>query len=488
MTHHNDNVNMLKTPYLRPVWLPTAVTAVLLLVVLGLLVGMSWRSLQRLEPLHAHLAKLGLLQRTVHDIEELLIGQLANRGPADPQRTRQVSAELAQVEALEPRMEPQTLQMLESTRQVLGSVDGNSRDVLLSGLTTISNVLEVETRAHEDMVAEARRDTEFEFRIAAATLVLLPLVGLVIVFLLRRRIFNPLNELGLLMTLLARQDYSLAASHPVDPVLKPLFDNYNQLVSRLAVLEAQNRARQQSLENQVRAATHALLEQQRELAAAERLAAVGEVAAGLAHELRNPLAGVQLALNNISQEIDEPEHSKRLALLVNELNRVAGLLNGMLSQTKQEPEAPRDIQLAATVTDLLTLVSYQVGENIVLLQEIPADLVCRLPAGRLHQALLNVVLNGAQAIGEQSGRIVVRGEGHGNQVVLSVCDDGPGFPVALLEGGIRPFATGRVGGTGLGLVVVQRFTRDLGGSLQLENREPHGACVILTLPCKGRDG
>lgn len=479
---------MLSTPFLRPVWLPTVVTGFLLLVALGLLVGMSWQSLQRLELVQAQLTQLGLLQRTALHLEELLIAELATPGGVDPNTIRQVHRELDQIQSLEHEVEPEIAQLLQAARLALGAVDENPRDALIASLTSISHVLAVEAQAHEKLVAEAHRDTELEFRIAAGTLVVLPLVALIILFLLRRRIFDPITRLGSLLDLLARQDYSPAPMHAIDPILVPLYENYNRLVTRLAELEEQNRARRQSLENQVRAATHALLEQQRELAAAERLAAVGEVAAGLAHELRNPLAGIQMALNNLNREISDPDHAKRLVLVINELNRMTGLLSGMLSQTRQEPEAVSNIHLAPAVAELLTLVSYQISANIQLVQEIPAELICRLPAGRLHQTLLNLVLNAAQAIGNDDGRIVIHAEPLGSEVVFSVCDDGPGFPQTLLQGGIRPFASGRVGGTGLGLVIVQRFVHDLGGAMRLENQAPRGACVIMTIPCEGNHG
>ena len=67
---------------------------------------------------------------------------------------------------------------------------------------------------------------------------------------------------------------------------------------------------------------------------------------------------------------------------------------------------------------------------------------------------------------------------------LTVIDDGPGFTPELLETGIRPFVTGKPGGTGLGLAMVQRFVRELGGQLVLENISPHGACVRVKLPIR----
>ena len=66
--------------------------------------------------------------------------------------------------------------------------------------------------------------------------------------------------------------------------------------------------------------------------------------------------------------------------------------------------------------------------------------------------------------------------------MLSVCDEGSGFPAEMLSGGPQPFASWREGGTGLGLAIVRRVVQDLGGELRLENRRPRGACVHLTLP------
>jgi signal transduction histidine kinase len=71
---------------------------------------------------------------------------------------------------------------------------------------------------------------------------------------------------------------------------------------------------------------------------------------------------------------------------------------------------------------------------------------------------------------------------------ISVADSGPGFPPQILEAGAQPFRSWRVGGTGLGLVMVRRFASDLGGELLLSNRDAGGACVTLRLPCRRQNG
>jgi len=88
----------------------------------------------------------------------------------------------------------------------------------------------------------------------------------------------------------------------------------------------------------------------------------------------------------------------------------------------------------------------------------------------------------------ERGRVTVTAEREDRSLVLGVSDDGPGFPEQMLLAGIRPFATGRAGGTGLGLAMVRRFTREHDGELELANLEPRGARVVLRLPCADPGG
>jgi signal transduction histidine kinase len=138
--------------------------------------------------------------------------------------------------------------------------------------------------------------------------------------------------------------------------------------------------------------------------------------------------------------------------------------------------------LAELVKELTALLRYQLPEDIRLSQTIPGDLACRLPEGGLRQALLNLILNGAQAIGDEPGEIVVSAYHSQGRLKISVLDDGPGFPDSLLESGVRTFSTGRQGGTGLGLAAVRRFARDLGGDLVLDNVDSNGARATIDLP------
>lgn len=479
--------SMFRVPIFRPLWLPTAIITVLLLTTIGTMEIMSWRNMQRLQPVHNHLAELNRLQQIQLDLDELQETVLVRNTDIDSGKLNDIVEQIDDVKTLNTNLASDTLRKLDKSRQLLQGAT-NSIDQVSESLAIIRAVLVKEFLAHDQLMTKVRADTEFEFKTATSTFFFIPLLAFGILYLLRHQIFEPLSQLATLMRILARQDYKPAVSSSVGPLLKPLFDNYNHMVSRLAKLEQQNRARQASLENQVRTATHALLEQQRELAAVERLAAMGELAAGLAHELRNPLAAMQMAMNNLRQEIGNPDHSERLAMIVNELNRVTALLNGLLSQAQHEPECSVDINVKNAVNEIVTLASYQLGENIRLRQHIPEDLSCHLPSGRLHQAVLNLVLNAAQAIGNNDGTIDISAERREHRLILTVCDNGPGFPPFMLQNGIRPFFSGRAGGTGLGLGIVQRFARDLDGDITITNRQPRGATVTLSLPCGDGNG
>jgi len=460
----------------------TAGTLVVALIVFG---GITWRGLQHFGPLQKHIEALTRLQQTGLRLEELTIEGLRN-GSLSQARVEGVRQRISAAIASDGYLAPKTPQQLTRIESTLSGFGNDARPALLSAVAHLREVLTAETSAHAQLLNEVRYGLALEFALIGAAVLVLSSLGLLMLARVRRRVFGPLNTLEQLLALLAKRDYSLAPVENVDPIVQPLTSSYNHLVNRLIELEAENARHRDTLEQEVRTATGALLEQQRSLATAERLAAAGEVAARIAHELRNPLAGMQMALTNIRAECgDRQDVVQRLDLVIDELRRITGLLNGLLDQSRTTPERLVELPLSRTVEELLAILRYQIPKSIRLSRDIPDDLVCLLPRDRLRQVLLNLVLNSSEAIGECSGTITVRAATTDNLLALTVCDDGPGFPPDLLRDGIGPFRTGRPGGTGLGLSIVSRHVRNLDGRVELSNLEPHGACVKLILPCRG---
>lgn len=472
----------LRHPLFRSAALPGVVAAGLLLLVLGIMVVTTGRSLVRMTPLQEHLAVIRRLQDQLLSMQRLAVQDLDARTPVSREMLAPVGRD---VDAL--GMDPALLsaagqRRVEQAGAVLGERNMPPHEALQRSIALLHEALAEEDKVQAALLTSAQEQARLERDLAAAALVCIPLASLMMLYLLRRRFLLPLRNLNVLLTRLGERDFAVAEVEDVDPVLAPLIANYNRMAERLARLESAQRQRESDLVTQVRTATRELMVQSRNLAAADRMAAIGEMAASLAHELRNPLAGVQMALANLKQELPQPDVQSRLDLVIAELRRVNNLMNSLLDQARPIDEAATHVDLRHVVTELLSLVRYQVDRGIHLESEIPEGLVCRLPENRLRQALLNLVLNAAQVLHGQ-GSIRLSAHRASGRLVIEVADDGPGFPDALLSQGPRHFASHRPGGYGLGLVSVRRLALDLGGELDLANPPGGGARVTLILPC-----
>jgi signal transduction histidine kinase len=350
---------------------------------------------------------------------------------------------------------------------------------LLTALKLMSETLDNEALQREELLEDISRDTQTELYMALATFTAILFVA---VLFLRLRILHPLNDLRELLQRLTEENFTPITTDHLDPLLLPVFNSYNEMVKHLAELEDANRLHAQSLQHEVRLATQALLEQQNSLARADRLAAIGEVAAELAHEIRNPLAGIQMAFNNLRREIDDVDQLERLDLINAELKRMARLLNDMLDQSRHSPEVASAFDVRTLIRDLVALTRYQIAESIRLEIDAPFSLPVHLPESGIRQALLNLILNAADALEGNSGTICIKARTDRQGLRIDVQDDGIGFSQDMLEHGIRPFRTSRQRGTGLGLAMVQRFVKDVGGTISLANQPTHGACVSILLP------
>jgi signal transduction histidine kinase len=382
-------------------------------------------------------------------------------------------------------MHPQTRSRLEVAERRMAGARIEPMEVLFETLTQLRAVLNGERERHELLLGDVARDSATELHLAVALLVILPLAGGALAMLFRLRIKRPLDDLGDLLGRLASRDYRPVADATLGDaagLVQPVFHSYNELVSRLQGLETEHLTREHTLEGEVRQATEALLAQSRELARAERLAAVGAVSAGLAHELRNPLAGIQMACSKLRRNLDDSDQAARIGAVLNELKRLNLLLTAKVEAARHQPETPARVCLGDLVDSLLTLTRYQTPPGIDLHSEVPPGLYCLLPAAGLRQALLNLLLNAIQ-FQDNEGQVTLSAQRRGATLALWVEDRGPGFSPQMLRAGVRPFATGRPGGAGLGLAMVRRFARDHDGELELANREPHGARVTLRLPC-----
>ena len=469
-------------------WLPTAILGMLLVIILVMQVSLSWQAHQRLSPITEHISQMALLQGTNLKLQNELVSNLNGDNHFTIEDRMLIQQELKDILDLKAHMEKATPGTLSKARKVLADVKLQPREALILAISLTRDVIEQESKAHHNQIAEVNHATAMELEIGLVALLVFPSAAILLIYLLRRRILAPLDHLGFLMTLLAHKDYATAPVESIDPILRPLTENYNTMVTRLIALEREHKDREDDLEGQVRNATATLLEQQRSLANTERLAAVGETMARIAHELRNPLAGVKMATTNLRQDLLESHADtdiiERINIIVAEIDRIVLLLNTLLDQSRHNPEPLREVVLSRIVSDLVVLVHYQIPDRIKINQVIPPSIICLLPVALLCQVLLNLILNAAQAIDGDEGIITIEAIAEHEVLRVVVSDDGPGFPEDILRSAVRTFVSHRTGGTGLGLSMIDRFVRSSNGRLLLENSQPHGAKVTIELPCR----
>ncbi len=454
----------------------------LLLLAVGILGGMIWRTHHHFNTAISYVNYSHRIQNVSIDFQQAVIARMNDKDRnLSPQLLTTLLLEIDGLMSDRDYLSTETRQHLETVRSLLAqskSLDKNQQQQsLIQVLKSMSEILDSETLQREQMLEGINIDTESELYIAL--LMFATILSGAILF-LKRRILHPLNDLRELLEHLSDENYTPIATKRIDPLLLPVFYSYNGMVKHLTELEETKREYAQSLQREVRLATQALLEQQHSLARAERLAAIGEVSAELAHEIRNPLAGIQMAFKNLRREIDNENQCERLELIDSELKRLAKLLNEMLNASKHTPEIPSRFDLSVLIRDLVTLVRYQISENLNLQFTTPETLFVCLPESGLRQALLNLLLNAADALEGKSGDILISASKNGDELQIQVHDNGQGFAQEWLDYGIRPFRTSRERGTGLGLAMVQRFVKDNHGVLTLGNND--GAVVTVILP------
>lgn len=467
----------------RPPRLLASFLALVVVAAVCLLGSMAWRDLGRLERIRGHVEHTARLQSAGLELQESALLNLTRNPDAALAVRQDLREEVAALRAHDSHLDPHTGSRLERLARLIEPGRLRSRENLMSAVTLVGEIARDERQAEARLLEQISNDARRELQVVIAIFAALPVLGLLGYWNLRQRILKPLGDLRVLLAQLTSGSFAGVSPREVHPALAPVFENYNRLVARLQTLEAEHESRARSLESEVRAATQALFDQQRTLARTERLAVVGEMAAGLAHELRNPLAGVLMSLGNLRRDVSDPDLADRLSQVIAEIERLTRLLNQHLSSARHAPESSRPVNLARLVQDLLALLRYQVPPHVHLQCDVPADLECTIPRDRVRQALLNLIINSVQALDGELGHVNVSAGHEDGRVVLSVSDDGPGFPAELLGADVQPFVTHRNAGTGLGLAMVRRLVQDLGGDLQLDNVQPRGARVRLMLPC-----
>jgi two-component system, NtrC family, sensor kinase len=299
------------------------------------------------------------------------------------------------------------------------------------------------------------------------------------------KISRPVRGMADAARQIAEGDYSQKVEISSNDEIGFLANNFNTMVSKLVRAQQELKEWAETLERKVEQRTTELKTMQAHLIQSEKLAGVGKLAAGVAHEINNPLTCV---LTNSSLMLSDlpPEDPRRedLQAIVDETLRCRKIVKGLLDFARQTKPQKQNLDLNKLAEDVLALVRNQASfQNIRIETELDPGIPPVLAdADQIRQVVLNIILNAADAM-PQGGIIRVQSsfESKSNHLVLRISDTGPGIPDEIQKEMFEPFFTTKKTGTGLGLAIAYGIMERHRGSLKVESSPGRGTTIAVTL-------
>jgi signal transduction histidine kinase len=241
----------------------------------------------------------------------------------------------------------------------------------------------------------------------------------------------------------------------------------------------------ESLTGRIEGVVQELHAREREVARAEQLAAVGQLAAGVGHEIRNPLTSIKLL---VQAAIEDPRRAALtdddLRMIEQEVRRIEGSLQTFLDFARPPRTERRPIDLQEVLASVAGLLRGRAEKQRVAIRADtpPGSIPVLAYPGQFRQVFMNLALNALDAM-PTGGTLVFRVRGGGpGRIEVEVADTGPGINPAMFPRLFTPFASSKETGLGLGLVISQRIVEEHGGTIDVENRPGGGASFFVRLP------
>jgi len=222
----------------------------------------------------------------------------------------------------------------------------------------------------------------------------------------------------------------------------------------------------------------------------KHLESMGALAAGLAHEIKNPLSTMSVNLQLMAEEFADPQNPaeertlRRARLLLGEVRRLDDIVNDFLKLARGYEIQPEAVDLHLLVTELLRFVEPE-NDRLSISVRSSLDPACRMVVADpkyLRLALMNLVVNAQQAMGDGGGELFVETRTRDGLVDIRVTDTGPGIEEDKLTRIWQPFFSTKTGGTGLGLPTTRRILEALGGDIQVFSEVGRGTRFTVSLP------
>ncbi|MFW2374361.1 MAG: sensor histidine kinase [Gammaproteobacteria bacterium] len=275
-----------------------------------------------------------------------------------------------------------------------------------------------------------------------------------------------------------------------DSMLDQLQERNYQIIHAAEILEQKVEERTLALKNKnidLKNNINLLNETRKQLVLAEKLASLGELTAGIAHEINNPtaviLGNMELMLAEMGSKMDPVKFEAKL--IIEQVYRIRTIIDSLLqySRTGETSEYIAPININELIEHTLPLVRHEVEIHHVAIDlELKADIAIGIRRQELQQVLINLIVNAVQSLGPQAGQLTIATENWDDRgMVIRIRDNGPGIPEDKIDRIFDPFYTTRKSGTGLGLSVSFGIVQCYGGTIKAENLATGGACFSVWL-------
>jgi two-component system NtrC family sensor kinase len=308
----------------------------------------------------------------------------------------------------------------------------------------------------------------------------------VVAMIVANKISSPIRAMADAAQKIAEGDYSHKVEITSDDETGFLANNFNNMVSELVRAHQELREWAETLERKVEQRTTELKAMQMHLVQSEKLAGVGKLAAGVAHEINNPLTCVLTNTSLILADLPPGDPRREdLQTVVDETLRCRKIVKGLLDFARQTKPLKQKLDINKVADDIITLVRNQASfQNIIIRTELNSGIpMVWADADQMRQVALNIILNAADAM-PQGGEITVRSllNPLTRQVMLRISDTGPGIPPEIQDKLFEPFFTTKKTGTGLGLSIAYGIMERHKGALAIESALGQGTTIIIILP------
>lgn len=242
-----------------------------------------------------------------------------------------------------------------------------------------------------------------------------------------------------------------------------------------------------TLEKMVKDRTRELLQAHAELEHAKRLSDIGVLAATVAHELRNPLAAINMAAHNIKRKANNPELEKHFTNIQKKVIESDQIINNLLFYSRLKPPHLESIKFSEVLEECIESLENRGKKEVKMIKDLGPIQNVRIEADPLQikELIINILNNAVDAMPSERGRIKIAAENENEFVKVSIEDNGSGMDKNDLEKAFDPFFTTKAKGTGLGLSVCRQIVNMHGGTIELKSEPRQGTTVIVRLPKKG---